>query len=382
VTRVSSPPGRARRALVILGSLRYAFAVGAASPLRVVFALLDRLAALVRLSPPTGPERQMSVQRTLGALVFLYGVVLSILKAAHGDVISPIALLMMGLALLLYAERGGRAIRDWGFVFLAFAGYALAASAVPDLGLNVHYTPQIEAERLLAFGSLPTNWLQDHLYQGETGFLEVFSILMYMSHFLAPILLASLIWLYWNNRGFHDLFFGILAVSLLGDITFLLAPTAPPWLAADNGLIPEVHHVIKQGLYDLGLDSVAAKKDLASSYNIVAAIPSLHAAWPVIGLLVIRKHRLPLWLFWAQAAVLAGVVFSIVYTGEHYLVDALVGGVYAIAAWWLVQRALCVGREAEPKSAARLPLPPVPTPHVHPQPLRQIAVSHAEDADG
>jgi hypothetical protein len=365
----------------MVGSLRRAFAVGAASPLRLVFVLLDRLAALVRLSPPTGPERQMSVQRALGALVFLYSLVLSILKASHGDVVSPIALLMMGLALLLYAERGGRAVRDWGFVFLAFLGYALAASAVPDLGLKVHYTPQIEAERLLAFGSLPTNWLQEHLYHGETGFLEVFSIVMYMSHFLAPILLASLIWLYWNNRGFHDLFFGILAVSLLGDITFLLAPTAPPWLAADNGLIPEVHHIIKQGLYDLGLDGLAAKKDLASSYNIVAAIPSLHAAWPVIGLLVIRKHGLPRWLFWAQASIVAGVVFSIVYTGEHYFVDALVGGAYAIAAWWLVQRALRVGRESAPDTQA-VPLPPIPAPRVHPQPIPQVAVSRAEDADG
>lgn len=379
MTRVASHPGRAHRAFIILGSLRCAFAVGAASPLRLVFALLDRLAALVRLSPPT--ERQMSVQRALGALVFLYGLVLSILKASHGDVVSPIALLMMGLALLLYAERGGRAVRDWGFVFLAFLGYALAASAVPDLGLKVHYTPQIEAERLLAFGSLPTNWLQEHLYHGETGFLEVFSIFMYMSHFLAPILLASLIWLYWNNRGFHDLFFGILAVSLLGDITFLLAPTAPPWLAADNGLIPEVHHVIKQGLYDLGLDGLAAKKDLASSYNIVAAIPSLHAAWPVIGLLVIRKHGLPRWLFWAQASVVAGVVFSIVYTGEHYFVDALVGGVYAIAAWWLVQRALRVGRESARETPA-VPLPPIPAPRIHPQPIPQVVVSRAEDGDG
>jgi hypothetical protein len=55
---------------------------------------------------------------------------------------------------------------------------------------------------------------------------------MYLSHFVVPGLLASLIWLYWPGRGFGDLLFGILLVSLLGEITFFLAPTAPPWMAA------------------------------------------------------------------------------------------------------------------------------------------------------
>jgi membrane-associated phospholipid phosphatase len=102
--------------------------------------------------------------------------------------------------------------------------------------------------------------------------------------------------------------------------------------------------VIKQGLYDIGLTDLAARKDEPGSYNIVAALPSLHAAWPVIALLVIRKHRLPRWLFVSQALLVLGVVFAIVYTGEHYLVDAVVGCVYAFAAWWLLHAALRSGR--------------------------------------
>ena len=200
---------------------------------------------------------------------------------------------------------------------------------------------------MLGLGAIPTIWLQQHLYKGTTGPLEVFAIAMYVSHFVAPLLLAFLIWAFWRGRGFTDLLYGILVVSLLGEITFVLAPTAPPWLAADHGYIPHVHHVIKQGLYDLGLKDLAARKDEPGSYNIVAALPSLHAAWPVIGLLVIRKHRLPAWLFAAQAVLLVGVVFAIVYTGEHYLVDALVGCAYAFAAWKL----LGVFRRTEPGRA-------------------------------
>jgi hypothetical protein len=296
--------------------------------------------ALALFAPPAPGSAGTVIRCGLAALVFLYALALAVLTAVHGDFFSPAALLIMAIAVAVYREWGGRAVRDWGLVFVAFISYAVAADAVPDLGFKVHYTPQIEAERLLHGGTLPTIWLQEHLYAGRAGVLEIFSLVMYLSHFLAPVLLASLIWLYWPGRAFGDLFLGILAVTLLGEITFLLAPTAPPWLAGDEGVIPHVHHVIKESLYDLGLDGIAVRKDNPGSYNLVAALPSLHAAWPVIGLLVIRKHRLPRWLLGAQAALTLGVVFAIVYTGEHYFVDALLGVVYALGAWWLLQRAL------------------------------------------
>ena len=294
-----------------------------------------------------GPERL--VRKGLAGLVLLFAAVVAARSALDGDFFSPVALFLALVGLAVFCGWGGRAMRDWGLVLVALVAYAVGASAVPDLGLEVHYTPQIEAERLLALGELPTIWLQERLYDGGVGALELFTLVMYLSHFVAPVLLASLIWLYWPGRGFGDLFFGILAVSLLGELTFIVAPTAPPWLAGDEGVIPQVHHVIRDSLYGLGLDGIAARKDAPGSYNIVAAVPSLHAAWPVIALLVIRKHGLPRWLFWAQAALVVGVVFAIVYSGDHYVVDTLAGIVYALAAWWLLQRVPRIARR--PRSA-------------------------------
>ena len=69
-----------------------------------------------------------------------------------------------------------------------------------------------------------------------------------------------------------------------------------------------------------------------------AAFPSIHAAFPLIGFLVIRKYRLPAWLLYLETVRVVGVWFMIVYTGEHYVVDVLAGIAYALAAWWLVQR--------------------------------------------
>jgi hypothetical protein len=297
---------------------------------------------VVTLDEPSNAGALRLRQRSALLLMVFAGLVL--VQGVLHKKLSPVGFVLAMLAFALYTNRGGRFLRDWVPVALVFVAYVVTARVVPDLGVGVHYTPQIEAERVLSLGSLPTIWLQEHLYHGKTGVLEVFSIAMYISHFLAPLLLAFLIWAFWRGRGFTDLLYGILIVSLLGEITFVLAPTAPPWLAADHGLIPPVQHVIKQGLYDIGLTDLAARKDEPGSYNIVAALPSLHAAWPVIALLVIRKHRLPRWLFVSQALLVLGVVFAIVYTGEHYLVDAVVGCAYAFAARWLLHAALRSGR--------------------------------------
>jgi hypothetical protein len=308
-------------------------------------AALDGL--VVTLDEPS-PSNVGALRLRQGAafLIIVFAGLLFMQSAVHGK-LSPVGFVLGMLGFALYTGRGGRFLRDWVPVALAFVAYGVTARAVPDLGLGVHYQLQIDVERILGLGTIPTIWLQEHLYQGTTGPLEIFSIVMYVSHFVAPLLLAFLIWAFWRGRGFTDLLYGILIVSLLGEITFVLAPTAPPWLAADHGLIPPVHHVIKQSLYDLGLTDLAAKKDEPGSYNIVAALPSLHAAWPVIGLLVIRKHGLPRWLFSSQAFLLAGVVFAIVYTGEHYLVDALVGCAYALGGWWLLHAILRTGRRHE-----------------------------------
>jgi hypothetical protein len=328
------------------------------APVKLLLRLLDKLAMFLDSGSASQQPGAARLRRGLAAVTLVFALVATFRSVNKGGMISPAAVLLAVMAFALYANRGGRFVRDWLPVFLAFVCYGLVARAVPDLGLSVHYTPQIDADRILGLGHIPSIWLQDHLYHGSTGPLEVFALLMYMSHFLAPVALACLIWIRWPGRGFNDLLYGIVMVSFLAEIAFLAAPTAPPWLAAEHGLIPPVDPVLKQSLTDVGLNELANAKGDADLYNIVAAVPSLHAAWPLIGLLVIRKHGLPRWLFWIQAALLLGVCFAIVYTGEHYVVDAFVGFIFGLAAWWLVQWALAAGRTMAPSAPnARTPEP-------------------------
>src|SRR5207247_9644011 len=68
--------------------------------------------------------------------------------------------------------------------------------------------------------------------------------------------------------------------------------------------------------------------------NEVAAFPSLHAAFPFLAFLFARRTfgRVG----WLMLAYSACVWFSIVYLGEHYVVDILGGLAYAAAAYWMV----------------------------------------------
>jgi membrane-associated phospholipid phosphatase len=70
----------------------------------------------------------------------------------------------------------------------------------------------------------------------------------------------------------------------------------------------------------------------------VAAIPSLHAAYPLLLLLFAWRF------FGLRALVLApyvaGVWLAVVYMGEHYVFDVLVGAAYSVAAFVLTEVAL------------------------------------------
>ena len=254
----------------------------------------------------------------------------------HGDLpVTPVLIVMVAIA--LFIGRGGRFVHYFVPVALGLASYVVATRLTADLPLGVHYTPQIDAERLLP-GPMPTLWLQEHVYRGTTGPIEVVAVAAYVSHFIVPLVIGFGIAMAGRARAFSSLMFGLLVVSILGEMTFILAPTAPPWLAAQDGYLPHVDHILRNSLYDLRLDRIAAIIGDQSAYDVTAAIPSLHVAFPVVCLLTAFSHRLPRWLVAAIAVNVATVVFAIVYTGDHYVVDAFADGLYALVAWWIVSR--------------------------------------------
>ena len=237
------------------------------------------------------------------------------------------------LIMLAVAVVFGQA-RQFIYRFLPFVGLLLVYDSfrgiADDLNSTVHYVEMIHADQLLFGGSLPTVVLQQWWWHGGVQWFDFYFYLLYTMHFAVPIILAVLIWklrdsLYW------PFVCALLLLSFSGFVTYVLFPAAPPWLASDQGLIPQIHRISSDIWYAMGITNFSEVYNSLSP-NKVAAVPSLHAAYPLLFLLFATK----LWGWrkvWWLAIYPVSIWIGIVYLGEHYVIDAILGALYALAAY-------------------------------------------------
>ena len=119
-------------------------------------------------------------------------------------------------------------------------------------------------------------------------------------------------------------------LSFAGLATYALYPAAPPWMASQAGLMPQVTRIIPLVWHYLGLHSAGSVVEGGYAYaNNVAAVPSLHAAFSLLIAITLwpRKHK---WLRPLVALYPLAMAFSLVYGAEHYFSDILLGWIYTI----------------------------------------------------
>jgi hypothetical protein len=284
--------------------------------------------------------------RILLAAVGGYIVLLSALMLARGVSITPDVLLVaLGMAAVLLG-RGRLFLRDWiPFIGLFFA-YELMRGYADNFGAGIHVTDVIAAERLFFFGYLPPQVLQQWFHPA-TGVdaLAVVGTIFYFLHFPQPLAVGFFLWLR-HRRVFYDFVAALIVLCMAGFATYLVLPVAPPWWAQEHGYLPTVNGVPAiLHLKDQGFETMARALGFDGSYiysyaiydinpNDVAAFPSLHAAFPFLAFLFARRTFG--WIGWTMLVYSAGVWFSIVYLGEHYVVDILGGLAYAAVAYWAI----------------------------------------------
>jgi len=289
-----------------------------------------------------------------------------------------IPLLVEWVALILLVGsvivgRGGLFFRDWGVFVAALLAWQVTSPEARKLAAPWHLTELIDADRWLFHGTVPTQWLQAHLYHPHV--LEpwdVFAVVMYALHFVAPLLVGFLLWL--TNRGLFQKFaVAFLLVAVAGFLTYIIYPAVPPWYAAQH--LVRYHNIYLQSphgqVYLPGVHNLfdAAVSRWYNPYNgnvqighlhqhidQIGAMPSQHATFPMLCFLFLRKQfgRLG----YLMLLYVAGITFSIVYLGQHYVIDALVGFAYAEAGYLLVM----VAAPYLQAVLVRAPPPPGPLP--------------------
>jgi inositol phosphorylceramide synthase catalytic subunit len=143
-----------------------------------------------------------------------------------------------------------------------------------------------------------------------------------------------------------ELAWAFLAANVVGVLIYMLVPAAPPWYVAQHGPGPADLHALPSAAGAARVDALLGIHYFASFYsrnpNIFGAMPSLHAAYPLLVALL-TWQRGPRWrvLTLAYAGLMA---FSAVYLQHHYLLD-VIGG-------WLVAGVVAAGVGA---CSARMP---------------------------
>lgn len=236
--------------------------------------------------------------------------------------------------------------RQFILYFLPFVvlllSYEKLRSLVPLVNTHVHYLEMIRFDRWL-FGVLPTAWLQSHLYHGSLHWFDFGLYFLYMMHFVAPLLLAVFIWRF-KPKYYWRYVVSLLILSYLGFLTYIAFPAAPPWLASDQGVLkPPIIHISFQVWQALGITDVSHYYKQLNP-NLVAAMPSLHSAYPLLFALIIRK----IWgNKWFLVCLIYPVLiwFGVIYLGEHYVADVLLGIIYALISFAIAPTILRYGKQ-------------------------------------
>lgn len=356
-------------------------------------------------APAAAPGR-----RTPGPLQVLRWVALSVwvVLATHQVVTDGIPFDREGLLLwiaagLAAASIGRRNALRIVLDFVPFAAVLIAydylRGASYQLGMPTWWHPQIDVDRLLFFGTVPTVWLQEQLRHPDPRWWDIVVALCYHSFFLLPYVTAGVLW--WRSRrAFYQWTIRFVALSFVAFGIFCLTPAAPPWAAArctaeqveskpsepacmyesiareDGGILEpmddpregapaRITRISTRGLGEIHLSGAQqlVEKGQATA-NPVAAVPSLHLGGTMLFVLFMwNRVRKPWWPVLALYPVL--MTFSLVYAGEHYVSDCLAGGaaalgVHAAANWWERRRAvpaLEAGEEPAEPAAVSAPAP-------------------------
>lgn len=268
--------------------------------------------------------------------------------------------------------------------------------AISDtVGLPTWWKPQIDVDKFLFAGHVPTVWLQEHLkHQRFSGvrWYDMIVGLTYGSFFIQPYLTAAVMWLR-SRVDFYRWSLRWIALSFFSFLLFTLIPAAPPWAAArctaadvashpnnppclndagaavHGGLLgaftthqpggnPWVERIAFDGFFGLHL-GIAHRLWMNGSHFVdaVAAVPSLHVGGTVLFALFMWRRLSKWWRPFLVAYPLM-MQFSLTYSGEHYVADGIAGALCAWLIHWLatrIERHRAICRESPPD---RLESPP------------------------
>ena len=306
--------------------------------------------------PPSDDQRLEPSQPRGSRLPWIYRVIDRLPLANHRALLIRIGVavvMMFGLALLRPSFFGWGLIitativavpmsrlRAYAVAFLPYGAawliFTMLRALADETRVPLRTDAVARAERGMFLGNNPTIWLQSQLFDPfSLAWYDYATTFVHWSYFVVPHVAAILIWQ--RNPALFTRY--LVATTLLlgiGLLVYFLSPAAPPWLTTDTAPEPDTYRVmvhvgreINSGLYNRTYSAVGDP-------NPVAAMPSMHQA--ITFLVTLFAVRAGGWLRIGGVLYSIAMGFSLVYTGEHYVIDILIGCALAAYAYLTAER--------------------------------------------
>lgn len=269
---------------------------------------------------PFAQPRQWTAVAFVGAY-FLAHTVLLHLDMTHG------LLAVLLIALYCTHDRTRRFLATF-FPMLIYLLIYDSLHLVPrSFRLPVHVDLLYHWDAAL-FGIPPHEWFRTHHWPVA----DFVAAVTYSLHFIGPLGFGLWLWCRTERDTTARFAWAFCALNLASLAIQILLPTAPPWYANQYGFHPADPLMAGDAAGLLRVDVLLGRPYFAHMYGMSAvvfgAMPSMHAAWPVLMLCFSRPMSRP-----ARGALIGyGTLMwcSAVYLQHHFVVDLLVGGAMAV----------------------------------------------------
>jgi len=233
-----------------------------------------------------------------------------------------------------YANENSRKFILGFSIFIIFWILYDSMRIIPNYEVStVHIREPYEIEKALFGIKVLNNTITPNEYFiiWNNKFLDFISGFFYINWI--PIPLAFGIYLFLKDKFLFAKFsMAFLLVNLVGFSIYYIYPAAPPWYIELYGF--DLHIGVpgnRAGLarFDDLIEYPLFEAIYNKNANVLAAIPSLHATYPLIVLYYGIKKRLT-WINIIFVIFTLGIWFSAVYSGHHYIIDVVLGVVVAV----------------------------------------------------
>ncbi|MFZ1751088.1 MAG: phosphatase PAP2 family protein [Saprospiraceae bacterium] len=217
---------------------------------------------------------------------------------------------------------------------------------VSDINITQPYDIEKQMFGIDSSGTIltPNEYMQSNSHQ----VLDFLSGIFYLSWMPVPLGLG--VYLFFNNKKMLLRFSAaFLFTNLIGFVIYYSYPAAPPWYYdqyGDHELFNVVGDPAQLKRFDVLIGYPLFSNIYTKNSNVFAAIPSLHAAYPVVAWFYAFKSKLKI-AHWVILIDIAGIWFAAVYSFHHYFIDVLLGFLCAVIAIlifekWLIKTKLSI----------------------------------------